>query len=162
MLEEFKFKDELLSQYIDKPMWFYLLNKFPEIDEDLLEEQLTELVKYLYVGSCISGPLLVTQELDEIWHAMILETRAYYDFCKLLPGSKYIHHSSNDYESENKIEVDDSAEAEVVFYANYVKEFNGFTDNSILYWPGALALKEASGCKTIPDFNEFLKSISVQ
>lgn len=160
MGQEVDFKEDFLSKYIDPPMWFYLLNKFPNIDEDILESQLTELVKYLYITSCISSPLLVTQELDEIWHSMILETKAYYEFCMLMPGKKYIHHSSNDYESEKKPSIDESIENEIVFYANYVKEFKGFTESNIVLWPGALAFKEASNCKSIADLNGFLIEVS--
>ena len=45
---------------------------------------------------------------------MIIETKAYYDFYKSLPGGKYIHHSSNDYESEKLNKDYGSPESKII------------------------------------------------
>ena len=42
-----------------------------------------------------------------------------------------------------------------------MKNFNGFSDENIIYWLGAMALKEADECNSINDFNNFLINISI-
>jgi len=155
------FDSNLLNTYIDRPMWGYLSNKFPDWSTEELEIRLSETIKFLYIASVIKGPLLVTEELDDIWHHMIMETGAYISLCKSLPGGQYIHHSSKDYQSGLQEEVPEDLEKEVVSYANYVYSFDGFNENTIQYWPGAQSLMNASDCETVEDFNNFLKEISV-
>ncbi|CAM5626979.1 hypothetical protein SRIMM317S_04927 [Streptomyces rimosus subsp. rimosus] len=69
-----------------------------------VERQVTECLRYLYLVSRhreqLSGLFLpVEQDIDEIWHYLILQTREYRQFCEeRLPGRFFIEHRSIGYE----------------------------------------------------------------
>ncbi|MCS3781711.1 hypothetical protein [Tsukamurella ocularis] len=61
-----------------------------------------EAFRYLYLVSMfreeLAGLFLpVIQDVDEVWHYWILQTREYTEFCERLPGSFFIHHRSIGY-----------------------------------------------------------------
>ncbi|MFF1692181.1 hypothetical protein ACFVXC_00945 [Streptomyces sp. NPDC058257] len=65
-----------------------------------VEHQVRECLRYLYLVSRhpdrLGGLFLpVEQEIDEIWHFLILQTREYRELCEQrLPGGDFIHHRS--------------------------------------------------------------------
>nr|WP_226352163.1 hypothetical protein [Pseudonocardia sp. ICBG601] len=64
--------------------------------------QTREAFRYLYLVSTfreeLAGLFLpVIQDVDEVWHYWILQTREYAEFCERLPGSFFIHHRSIGY-----------------------------------------------------------------
>lgn len=48
---------------------------------------MTELCRFM----ALSGQFRITKELDEVWHAFILDTRVYCDYCSCHVG-EYVHH----------------------------------------------------------------------
>jgi hypothetical protein len=66
---------------------------------EIVHQRLLECLKYLYLVSLYPQLMKeqffpLTQEVDEIWHYLIIQTREYIDLCQRLPGTMFIHHKS--------------------------------------------------------------------
>lgn len=71
----------------------------------VVRHRVRECLRYLYLVSRhpdrLGGLFLpVEQDVDEIWHYLILQTREYRDLCEQrLPGGHFIHHRSISYDA---------------------------------------------------------------
>ena len=148
---------------LDDKYRLYLLRKLPERLPAILEIQAREVLKYLYLVSLAprSGiRVLVTQELDEIWHYLILETKAYAQLCKALPSGRFLNHSSNDYPGDQEPEDPEAIlHFELLLYANYVRLFGEFTDDTVHYWPGLTHVMQAANLASLASLNAYLVAI---
>ena len=86
-----------LYDYLDEKMKRYFYNKIPTVDHDVIEIQIIELLKYLILAAYTKVDIPFNQEIDEVWHLWIMQTRQYQELMDKLPTKKFIHHSSNDY-----------------------------------------------------------------
>ena len=87
--------EELIATYVEDRLLEYLLKKSPALSRDEVILRVCEVLKYLYFGSLSDGPIPFNDELDEIWHLLILQTRQYQELMEKLPHKTFIHHNSN-------------------------------------------------------------------
>lgn len=118
------------------PILKHLRKKFSSLSEEIFEVRVAECLKFLYLRA-ISGRgfIPLSGEVDEIWHAFILQTKEYADFCEALPGSQFIHHNSisiEDYTEEVSRET--SVTRLVEWIPAYTKAFGPFTEKAASYW----------------------------
>ncbi|MBJ7262439.1 MAG: hypothetical protein JHC61_01285 [Burkholderiaceae bacterium] len=148
---------------LDEKYWIYLQRKFPDRPPAVLQSQTDEVLKYLYLVSLAPRaglPLLVTGDLDDIWHHLIMETQAYARLCAALPSGKFLHHSSNDYPGEQTSESPEaSIQWELLLYANYVHIFGPFTEQTVHHWPGTTRLMQAAKLSSLEGLNDYLVAI---
>ncbi|MFI9240644.1 hypothetical protein [Streptomyces sp. NPDC053079] len=108
---------------------------------DHVERQVTECLRYLYLVSRhqeqLSGLFLpVEQDIDEIWHYLILQTREYRLLCEeRLPGGFFIHHRSIAYEEYQQEPGREQALEEALRWIPlYVREFGPFDEGALPHW----------------------------
>ncbi|WP_030370853.1 glycine-rich domain-containing protein [Streptomyces rimosus] len=106
-----------------------------------VERQVTECLRYLYLVSRhreqLSGLFLpVEQDIDEIWHYLILQTREYRQFCEeRLPGRFFIEHRSIGYEDYQQEPGREQAIEEALRWIPlYVREFGPFDEGALPHW----------------------------
>ncbi|MET9297332.1 hypothetical protein [Streptomyces sp. NPDC003077] len=106
-----------------------------------VERQVLECLRYLYLISRhreqLSGLFLpVEQDIDEIWHYLILQTREYRVLCEeRLPGRFFIEHRSIayvDYQEEPGREQ--ALEEALRWIPLYCREFGPFDEGALPHW----------------------------
>jgi hypothetical protein len=119
----------------------YFQKKFVHEDVVLVRSKVTELLKFLLLLHHAEGDIPVSQEVDEVWHLWIMQTKQYQELCEKLPSQKFIHHCSNDYPSETEDISDDlKSDSALSYLVSYVNNFEPFTEESVIYWPTAAKL----------------------
>ncbi|MEU4211772.1 hypothetical protein AB0F13_17495 [Streptomyces sp. NPDC026206] len=108
---------------------------------DRVGRQVTECLRYLYLVSRhqdrLGGLFLpVEQDIDEIWHYLILQTREYRALCEeRLPGRFFIHHRSIAYEDYQQEPGREQALEEALRWIPlYVREFGPFDEGALPHW----------------------------
>ncbi|GHC67916.1 hypothetical protein [Streptomyces cinnamoneus] len=108
---------------------------------DRVERQVTECLRYLYLVSRhqdrLAGLFLpVEQDIDEIWHYLILQTREYRALCEeRLPGRFFIHHRSIAYEDYQQEPGREQALEEALRWIPlYVRAFGPFDEGALPHW----------------------------
>lgn len=129
-----------------------------------VERQVTECLRYLYLISRhrdeLSGLFLpVEQEIDEIWHYLILQTREYRALCQeRLPGRFFIEHRSIGYEEYQQEGGREEAIAEALRWIPlYCREFGPFDEGVLPHWTivrflheqMSMSLREISGLQPL-------------
>ncbi|WP_030024240.1 hypothetical protein [Streptomyces monomycini] len=106
-----------------------------------VERQVTECLRYLYLVSRhreqLSGLFLpVEQDIDEIWHYLILQTREYREWCEQrLPGRFFIEHRSIGYDAYQQEPGREQAIEEALRWIPlYVREFGPFDEGALPHW----------------------------
>lgn len=130
---------ENLRSLLRPGIFLLYYDQFKEIDRSLLDIQINECLKYLYLASSyeiFQGSFIpVGKEIDEIWHFLIIQTRDYADFCKKLPGGKFIHHQSIHFtEFQKPRSREQIMETFLKWIAYYRHVFGPFTEKSAQYW----------------------------
>ncbi|ARZ66280.1 hypothetical protein M1P56_20260 [Streptomyces sp. HU2014] len=112
-----------------------------EAPPEYVERQVTECLRYLYLISRhreeLSGLFLpVEQEIDEIWHYLILQTREYRELCEeRLPGGFFIHHRSIGYEDYQQEPGREQAIEEALRWIPlYCGAFGPFDEGALPHW----------------------------
>ncbi|MFI1190651.1 hypothetical protein [Streptomyces californicus] len=115
--------------------------KTPGTSPSFVERQVTECLRYLYLVSRhperLGGLFLpVEQEIDEIWHYLILQTREYRALCEdRLPGRFFIHHRSIAYEDYQEGPGREQALEEALRWIPlYCQEFGPFDTGALPHW----------------------------
>ncbi|TJZ58912.1 hypothetical protein FCH28_01785 [Streptomyces piniterrae] len=108
---------------------------------EFVERQVTECLRYLYLVSRhrdrLSGLFLpVEQDIDEIWHYLILQTREYRTLCEeRLPGKFFIEHRSIAYEDYQQEPGREQALEEALRWIPlYCQEFGPFDEGALAHW----------------------------
>ncbi|MCK7625135.1 hypothetical protein MUU72_18800 [Streptomyces sp. RS10V-4] len=110
------------------------------VPEEFAARQVTECLRYLYLVSRhrdrLSGLFLpVEQDIDEIWHYLILQTRAYRALCARLPGGFFIEHRSIGYEEYQREPGREQAIEEALRWIPlYCREFGPFDEGALPHW----------------------------
>ncbi|MFH8346116.1 hypothetical protein [Streptomyces sp. NPDC018045] len=106
-----------------------------------VERQVTECLRYLYLVSRhreqLSGLFLpVEQDIDEIWHYLILQTREYREWCEQrLPGRFFIEHRSIGYDAyQQEPGREQVIEEALRWIPLYVREFGPFDEGALPHW----------------------------
>ena len=142
-------------------MLYYFTCKFPDLTSDELRARIEETLKFLFISHECSGAIPVSKEIDEVWHAWILQTHEYNELCERLPAKSYIHHSSNDYLRYFDPSVGESGNLidDVKMLALYVANFGSFDFSRTKYWLLAHHLVERRGW-SVEQLNDWLLSPS--
>ncbi|RLL65728.1 hypothetical protein [Streptomyces sp. Z26] len=132
---------ELLGPALHDEVVRYVLGRPGAPAEDVVVHQVRECLRYLYLVSRhpdeLAGLFLpVEQDIDEIWHYLILQTREYRTLCEeRLPGGRFIHHRSvayGDYQQEPGRET--AAEEALRWVPLYVGAFGPFDEDALPHW----------------------------
>lgn len=126
----------IAPSYRPQPILTHLASTFSDLPENDFLIRCEECLKFLYLRSVSGrGFIPLSGEVDEIWHAFILQTKAYADFCNALPGKTFIHHNSisiEDYTEEVTPEI--SVTRLLEWIPAYTKHFGPFTEEAAAYW----------------------------
>ncbi|GAA1407265.1 hypothetical protein GCM10009639_55830 [Kitasatospora putterlickiae] len=116
------------------------------------ERQVTECLRYLYLVSRhreeLAGLFLpVEQDIDEIWHYLILQTREYRALCEdRLPGRYFVHHRGIPYEAyQEEPGREAAAEQALRWIPLYCQEFGPFDEGALAHWTIVRYLHEELG-----------------
>lgn len=107
---------------------------------EFVERQVLECLRYLYLVSAhqdrLAGTFLpVEQEIDEIWHYLILQTREYREFCTRLPGAFFIEHRSIGYtEYAGETPRERTATEALQWIPLYQDAFGPFEAEALPHW----------------------------
>ncbi|CAL9462566.1 hypothetical protein [Streptomyces sp. enrichment culture] len=132
---------ELLGDALHDEVVQYALGRPGAPAEEVVVHQVRECLRYLYLVSAhpdrLAGLFLpVEQDIDEIWHYLILQTREYRTLCEeRLPGGHFIHHRSiayGDYQQEPGRET--AAEEALRWVPLYVEAFGPFDEDALPHW----------------------------
>ncbi|GGP43868.1 glycine-rich domain-containing protein [Streptomyces sindenensis] len=131
----------LLGDELHTEVVRHFRDKTPEALPGFVERQVTECLRYLYLVSLhpdrLSGLFLpVEQDIDEIWHYLILQTREYRALCEeRLPGRFFINHRSIAYENYQEGPGREQALEEALRWIPlYRQEFGPFDEGALPHW----------------------------
>lgn len=126
----------------------------PELDERELDERIQEFLKFICLQSMHdSGFIPVSDEIDLIWHEYILQTRAYEQLCKDLPGRRFVHHQTISLTEYAQIKSREEVLREMLnWIPAYRMYFGNFTEKTARYWLIVSFLMQELGLK-IQDIN---------
>ncbi|GAB7035123.1 hypothetical protein AB0G35_05425 [Streptomyces sp. NPDC021749] len=112
-----------------------------EAPREFVARQVTECLRYLYLVSRyrdrLGGLFLpVEQDIDEIWHYLILQTREYRELCEQrLPGRYFIEHRSIAYEDYQREPGREQVIEEALRWIPlYCAEFGPFDEGALPHW----------------------------
>lgn len=129
--------------YID--IVFDFLTDYSEV---VRNELIDECLKFLWICSSINKKAFVpvSQDVDNVWHAFILQTRLYPGLCSILPGKDFIHHQSgsfHDYMNATSGQL--MAEELVLWLTEYHRMFGDFSEKSARHWVIVNFLMQSEG-----------------
>lgn len=137
----------LSGALLDAPMQHYFRRKFQDLPSAELELRIEETLRFLFLAHECSGSIPVSREIDEVWHAWILQTQEYVALCEKLPTGSYIHHCSNDYLSyfDPAVGEREDLALSVRMLALYVTNFGPFEAQRSRHWLLASHLQQHCG-----------------
>ena len=116
------------------------------------EQKFYECLRYLYLLSKYHKKLKqkfmpLKQEVDDMWHFFIIQTREYERLCSSLPGKVFLHHKSLLYEKyqEKFTQREQSITEMLMWIPLYVKNFGCYNENTGKYWKIVAYLHEKKG-----------------
>ncbi|PJD94340.1 MAG: hypothetical protein CK426_03375 [Legionella sp.] len=117
-------------------MLAHLQSVFCTLDEDALSVRIQEFLRFIYLQSLKDGGFIpVTDEIDQIWHEYILQTREYLALCNDLPHAQFVHHQTATLatyiQTRNRKEV---IQDMLMWIPTYVETFGKFTEKTAPYW----------------------------
>ncbi|MGW8728379.1 glycine-rich domain-containing protein [Streptomyces sp. NPDC055808] len=65
--------------------------KFEDLTEEQAQQGIGQMLAFLAAGAHSPVPLSPSPTVDDFWHAFLLHTKAYQDFCEQTLG-KFVHH----------------------------------------------------------------------
>ena len=147
----------LSAALVDAPMAHYFRRKFADVPGEELERRIEETLRFLFISHECQGSIPVSREIDDVWHAWILQTQEYAALCDKLPTGHYIHHSSNDYLSffDPSVGEGDGLAGDVRMLALYVANFGPFEESRAGHWLLARHLLQRCGW-SLSDLNDWL------
>jgi hypothetical protein len=141
--------EDLLATYLAPPLEQYFFNKLPGLSHREVRARTAECLKALNLAHFSSGDILFSDDIDEIWHLWILQTREYEALCRKLPAREILHHSSVDYpptqEACSNQDIRRAANRCVTFFALYVRNFGSLSAERLRYWPALDSIMQDRG-----------------
>ncbi|WP_329393424.1 hypothetical protein OHA45_05045 [Streptomyces lydicus] len=132
---------DLLGETLHTEVIDHFAVKSPDLPREYVLRQVTECLRYLYLVSRhreqLGGLFLpVEQDIDEIWHYLILQTREYRALCEeRLPGRFFIEHRSIAYEDYQQEPGRERAVEEALRWIPlYCREFGAFDEGALPHW----------------------------
>ncbi|MGW2231400.1 hypothetical protein [Streptomyces formicae] len=133
--------EELLGTALHDEVVRYFAEQPDAPDADVVTYQVRECLRYLYLVSRhpdrLGGLFLpVEQDIDEIWHYLILQTREYRELCEQrLPGGHFIHHRSISYDAYQADPGRETAAEEALRWIPlYTAAFGPFDADALPHW----------------------------
>jgi len=156
-----KTERSLSAALLGAPMAHYFSRKFADLPDDELACRIEETLRFLFISHECSGSIPVSRDIDDVWHAWILQTQEYEALCQKLPTQRFIHHSSNDYLSffDPLVGENDGLERDVRMLALYVVNFGPFDERRAMHWLLARHLLQRCGW-SLSDLNSWLSEAS--
>jgi hypothetical protein len=130
--------EQLRKAFLSPQMKFYFGRKLPGLSSDEVDARIEELLKYLNMAIHEAGDIPFTEEIDEVWHYWILETKEYAALCAKLHGGQFLHHSSNDYLQYGKDETqvpEYDVQRGLGILSSYVLNYGPIQPDRVRYWP---------------------------
>jgi hypothetical protein len=152
--------EQLRTTFLSPAMKYYFDRKLAPLPSAEVDARIEELLKYLNMALHSHGGIPFSTEIDDVWHFWILQTKEYMWLCHKLDGSKFIHHSSNDYEEysdKNVRERPADMPRTIALLRSYVLNYGPFQADRIQYWPMAGELMRQLDW-TVDQFNAWLCS----
>lgn len=162
-------KINLLDTLVSKSMQKRLDDVFKDLDPSELNIRVEECLRYLFLLSNYSSKdsktkvkigasfIPVNQQIDDIWHEFILQTKEYKKLCETLPGKFFIHHESGSFDeySEARGGTQQTIENMLKFLPGYYLYFGTFNKERVNYWvvPNYLV---SSGTMSLEELNNLL------
>lgn len=133
--------EELLGPALHEEVVRHFTAKPEAPSPSVVGHQVRECLRYLYLVSRhpdrLGGLFLpVEQDIDEIWHYLILQTREYRDLCEQrLPGGHFIHHRSISYDAYQESPGREAAAEEALRWIPlYTAAFGPFDAEALPHW----------------------------
>lgn len=133
--------EELLGPALHEEVVRHFTAKPDAPSAAVVRHQVRECMRYLYLVSRhpdrLGGLFLpVEQDIDEIWHYLILQTREYRELCEQrLPGGHFIHHRSISYGAYQEAPGRQTAAEEALRWIPlYTAEFGPFDADALAHW----------------------------
>lgn len=111
------------------------------VDDQELFLQVNEFLKFIFLKSIYTlrqeEPVFipVSREIDEIWHAFILQTKEYQELCDRLPGGVFIHHQSINLNYYIEVVgLRETIKRSLNFLVEYYRYFEAFKMPQLKYW----------------------------
>lgn len=152
--------EQLRETFLSANMKYYFDRKLAPLSSDEVNVRIEELLKYLNMAAHSHGGIPFSDEIDDVWHYWILQTKEYATLCNKLQGSRFIHHSSNDYEEFHDPQVRERSidlHRAVSLLSSYVLNYGPFEADRIRYWPAAAQLMKLLSWN-VDQFNTWLAS----
>lgn len=141
----------LCDTFLSKPILEFLQIKFRDRCVGSLDIMIVEFIKFLALATKLdSGPLPVSQEIDDIWHAYILETGEYALLCQKL--GHFIHHTAMNHPTD--LDINKQLSTDIIFIVGYVFNFGALSETVLHLWPAATRLMSYLSL-TLPQLNMF-------
>ncbi|MFH9405234.1 hypothetical protein ACH4JS_36555 [Streptomyces sp. NPDC017638] len=144
--------EELLGPVLHDEVVRHFLAKPGSPCEAVVRHQVRECLRYLYLVSRhpdrLGGLFLpVEQDIDEIWHYLILQTREYRQLCEQrLPGGRFIHHRSISYGDYQQAPGRAAAAEEALRWIPlYTAAFGPFDEDAVPHWTIVRFLRDELG-----------------
>lgn len=136
---------QLLEAFVSPAMAHYFARKLAPLPQHEIDARICELLKYLNLSTYSHGGIPFSGEIDDVWHLWILQTKEYVRLCEKLQGGRFIHHSSNEYESyadpEVKTRPQDLSRGLALLKA-YVLNYGPLRADRLVHWPLAQRVSE--------------------
>ncbi len=112
--------------------------KFPEMPEEQAQRGIGQMLAFLAAGAHSPAPLSPSPLVDDFWHAFLLHTKAYQEFCAGTLG-KFVHHQPGflDKEEHGGGKALRARTVDAIVAAGYVVDME--------FWP-ELDIAECSQC----------------
>lgn len=132
---------DLLGDALHTEVVDHFIEESEGASREFVTRQVTECLRYLYLVSQyrdrLGGLFLpVEQDIDEIWHYLILQTREYRALCEeRLPGRFFIEHRSIAYEDYQQEPGREQALEEALRWIPlYCREFGPYDEGALPHW----------------------------
>jgi hypothetical protein len=156
--------EQLRASFVTPAMAYYFERKLAPLPKAEVEVRIEELLKYLNLAAYSHGGIPFNEEIDDVWHLWIMQTKQYMQLCMALQGGKFIHHSSNDYEEYTDKDLRQrpiDLQRAVAMLRAYVLNYGPFEAGRVRYWTLASRLMEHLGW-TLDRLNAWLGAAELE
>ena len=136
---------QLRDAFLSPQMLCYFEKKLSHLSPAEVGRRIEETLKFLNIATYCEGDIPVTEEIDDVWHYWILQTKEYRQLCRKLQGRQFLHHSSKDYPSSGVVDEEADLVSNVAMLGTYVQNYGPFEADRVKYWRLAAYLVEQCG-----------------
>jgi hypothetical protein len=153
---------ELVNEFLSSRQIYLLRKVITDVSESDLNLRMAEMVKFLILASLDTGSstfIPCTNEIDDLWHACILETREYREMCDRLPGKRFVEHKHLPFEEfVEERSTEDMLRSDLEWAASYVANFGPFSAEALPLWIFPQLLMKRMDW-SLPELNAYLSTI---